>query len=146
MFENELKWEIDFIERLDDKRKELYAEKLLDLYQEYMGKLNRHMSSHNMEAIASIAWRVGMIGSFVCALGGCVVGGLSPTPAAEIAGGVIMLLGMAGFPVSLVAMIGVDDDGPKSIKTNFDAAKAYKKQIDELKQKSKQIKQAKARK
>ena len=145
MFESELKWEIDFIEKIDDKSKELYADKLLDLYEEYIGKLNRHMTNYNKKAIASIAWRAGLIGSFVCGVGGCVLGGLSQTSLGEIAGGVLMILAWAGVPTSIVQMDLIGDDRPESIKKNFDAAKEYKKQIDELKEKAKQIKQIKAR-
>jgi hypothetical protein len=143
MSDQQLKWEIESMERMDEKSKALYSLVLIEKYEEYMDYLGRERKEHNIIAFESIAWRAGLIGGAVCAFAGPCFAAYAKTLPMEIVGGSMMLLSLVLIPVSFVNSVFAEMGGQEGIKRHIDAAKENKKQIDEIKARIDQLKQLK---
>ena len=135
----DLKWEINILEKISDKYKWVYAERLVDLYNKQIRCLDRYAKDHNRLALEAIAWRVIFVGSAVCGVVGPGLGAWAPNLGTEIAGTVMMMAAFVGVPWAVFQPILVDHLGIEDMKKNIEIAKEYKQQIKEVEEKIKKM-------
>ena len=133
-------WELARVERLPKEQQVEYFKKLIAGYKTEIKNLKEAKKTHNLELVKKTGWRVVLIGSMVSIFAGTAIFSVGEDVIRTV-GGIVALTSYGSAAASLVAMAGINDDGPEEIQAHYEAALEASEQIEKLKEKIRMIKE-----